>query len=113
MSAVELSAAGRRLMFVEGNSHWPAARVCDQSRQTVGRMCRFLRPPRYTRTKLVTKPKPGLLLPIIDTIVNADFTAPVKKRHTANRIFERRRDREIVSAIGPKHRSRTQEASTS
>ena len=33
-----------------------------------------------------------MLLPVIDTILEADGTAPVKQRHTANRIFERLRD---------------------
>ena len=46
----------------------------------------------YTRTKPVTKPKLGALLPVIDAILEADRTAPVKQRHTAKRIFERLRD---------------------
>lgn len=49
-------------------------------------------PPAYTRTKLVEKPKLGPLLPVIDAILEADQSAPVKQRHTAKRIFERLRD---------------------
>jgi transposase len=49
-------------------------------------------PPGYTRTVPVMKPKLGALLPVIDTILAADRTGPVKQRHTAKRIFERLRD---------------------
>ena len=38
------------------------------------------------------KPKLGPLLPVIDGILEADRTGPVKQRHTAKRIFERLRD---------------------
>ncbi len=55
-------------------------------------MCRFSLPPGYTRTIPVAKPKLGALLPVIDAILEADRTAPVKQRHTAKRVFERLRD---------------------
>jgi transposase len=55
-------------------------------------MCRFSLPPGYTRTVPVRKPKLGALLPVIDAIMEADRTGPVKQRHTAKRIFERLRD---------------------
>jgi transposase len=55
-------------------------------------MCRFSLPPGYTRTVPVAKPKRGGLLAVIDAILEADQTAPVKQRHTAKRIFERLRD---------------------
>ena len=55
-------------------------------------MCRFSLPPGYTRTKPVAKPKLGPLLAVIDLMLAADRTAPVKQRHTAKRIFERLRD---------------------
>jgi transposase len=92
MFAVEVYAAVRRFVFIEGNSRREAARVFGLSRETVGKMCRFSLPPGYTRTKPVTKPKLGPLLPVIDAILEADRTAPVKQRHTAKRIFERLRD---------------------
>jgi len=44
------------------------------------------------RTKPVARPKLGALIPVIDAILEADRTAPVKQRHTAKRIFERLRD---------------------
>ena len=92
MFAVEVYAAVRHFVFVEGNSRREAARVFGLSRETVLKMCRFSLPPGYTRTKPVTKPKPGALLPMIDAILVADRTGPVKQRHTAKRIFERLRD---------------------
>ncbi len=55
-------------------------------------MCRFFLPPGYTRTKPMAKPKLGALLPVIDAILSADGSAPVKQRHTAERIFEPLRD---------------------
>ena len=92
MFAVEVYAAVRRFVFIDGNSRREAARVFGLSRETVLKMCRFSLPPGYTRTKPVGKPKLGPLLPVIDAILEADRTAPVKQRHTAKRIFERLRD---------------------
>lgn len=92
MFAVEVYAAIRRFVFIEGNSRREAARVFGLSRETVSKMCRFSLPPGYTRTMPVTKPKLGSLLAVIDGILEADKTAPVKQRHTAKRIFERLRD---------------------
>jgi transposase len=92
MFAVEVYAAVRRFVHLEGNSQRDASRVFGLSRETVSKMCRFSIPPGYTRTKPVAKPKLGTLLPVIDAILEADRTAPVKQRHTAKRIFERLRD---------------------
>jgi len=92
MFAVESYAAVRRFVFVEGHSRREAARVFGLNRETVKKMCLFSLPPGYTRTKPVEKPKLGPLLPVIDAILEADRTAPVKQRHTAKRIFERLRD---------------------
>ena len=92
MFAVEVYAAVRRFVFVEGHSRREAARVFGLSRETVLKMCRFSLPPGYTRKGPATKPKLGLLLPVIDAILEVDRTVPVKQRHTAKRIFERLRD---------------------
>ena len=92
MFALESYAAVRRFVFVEGHSRREAARVFGLNRETVAKMCRFSLPPGYTRTKPVEKPKLGPLLPVIDAMLEADQTAPVKQRHTAKRIFERLRD---------------------
>ena len=92
MFAVESYAAVRRFVFVEGHSRREAARVFGLNRETVAKMCRFSLPPGYTRKEPAAKPKLGPLLPVIDAILEADQTAPVKPRHTAKRIFERLRD---------------------
>jgi transposase len=92
MFAVEVYAAVRHFVFIEGNSRREAARIFGLSRETVSKMCRFSLPPGYVRTKPVAKPKLGALLPVIDAILEADRTGPVKQRHTAKRIFERLRD---------------------
>ena len=49
-------------------------------------------PPGYVRQRPAEKPKLGPLIPVIEAILEADRTAPVKQRHTAKRIFERLRD---------------------
>src|SRR5215475_4170799 len=68
MFAVEVYAAVRHFVFVEGNSRREAARVFGLSRETVLKMCRFSLPPGYTRTRPVTKPKLGPLLAVIDGV---------------------------------------------
>lgn len=55
-------------------------------------MCRYSAPPGYVRTKPPERPKLGPLVPVIDAILDADRTAPLKQRHTAKRIFDRLRD---------------------
>ena len=59
------------------------------SRDTIAKMCRFSVPPGYRRSKPPEKPKLGRLTSVIDAILAADRSAPVKQQHTAKRIFER------------------------
>ena len=92
MFVVEIYAAVRKFVFIEGHSRREAARVFGLNRETVLKMCRFSLPPGYTRTKPPEKPKLGPLLPVIDAILEADRDAPMKQRHSAKRIFERLRD---------------------
>ena len=92
MFAVEVYAAVRHFVFMQGESRREAAWVFGLSRETVLKMCRFSMPPGYTRTKPAEKPKLGPHVAVIDAILEADRTAPVKQRHTAKRIFERLRD---------------------
>src|SRR6202048_1616420 len=91
MFAVEIYAAVRRFVFVEGKSRREAARVFGLSRGTIAKMCRYSAPPGYVRSKAPERPKLGLLVPVIDAILESDKTAPPKQRHTAKRIFERLR----------------------
>ena len=92
MFVVETYAAVRRFVFLEGHSRREAAWVFGLSRDTVAKMCRFSAPPGYVRSRPPEKPKLGALIPVIDTILEADKTGPAKQQHTAKRIFERLRD---------------------
>jgi transposase len=91
MFAVEIYAAVRRFVFIEGKSRREAARVFGLSRDTIAKMCRYSAPPGYVRSKAPDRPKLGPLVPVIDAILETDKTAPSKQRHTAKRIFERLR----------------------
>jgi transposase len=91
MFAVEIYAAVRKFIFIEGNSRREAARVFGLSRDTIAKMCRYAAPPGYVRSRPPERPKLGPLVPVIDAILESDKTAPPKQRHTAKRIFERLR----------------------
>ena len=51
MFAVEIYAAIRRFVFVEGRSRREAAWVFGLSRETVSKMCQYSVPPGYARSK--------------------------------------------------------------
>ena len=91
MYSVEAYAAVRQFVFVEGRSRREAARVFDLNRETVAKICRFSVPLGYRREQPPVKPKLGPFILVIDAILEADRNAPVKQRHTAQRIFERLR----------------------
>jgi transposase len=88
---VEVYAAVRQYVLLEGHSRREAASVFGLSRDTIAKMCRFSVPPGYQRSKPPEKPKLGPLTPVIDAILASDRSAPPKQRHTAKRIFERLR----------------------
>jgi transposase len=92
MYAVEIYAAVRHFVLVDGRSKREAALVFGVSRDTIDKMCAFSVPPGYRRKKPPAKPKLDAFKSIIDAILKADMEAPRKQRHTAKRIFERLRD---------------------
>jgi transposase len=92
MYAVEVYAAVRQFVFVDGNSKRKAARVFGLARETVDKICAFSVPPGYRRTRPPEKRKLGAFLGVIDAILATDLSAPPKQRHTSKRIFERLRD---------------------
>jgi hypothetical protein len=63
MFAVEVYAAVRRYVFVEGHSRREASRVFGLTRETVLKMCRSSLPPGYTRTLPAAKPNLMAILP--------------------------------------------------
>lgn len=92
MYGVEIYATVRQLVFLQGVSRREVARRLGISRDSVAKMCRYAAPPGYVRTKPVPRPKLGRLIAVIDAILEADESAPVKQRHTAKRIWQRLRD---------------------
>ena len=92
MRTVELYAAVRRAVFVEGLSQREATRRFGLSRVTVAKMMRFSVPPGYRRQQPPRRPKIEPYLGIIDQILEQDVHASKKQRHTAWRLFERLRD---------------------
>ena len=54
---------------------------------------RFSVPPGYRRSQAPRRPKLEPCLGVIDQILDQDVTLPRKQRHTAWRLFERRRDK--------------------
>jgi len=91
MFAMEIYAAVRKFVFNEGRSRREAARVFGLSRDTIAKICRYSAPPGYVRSKAPERPKLGSLVPVIDSILAADVTAPPRQRHTAKLIFKRLR----------------------
>ena len=86
---MELYAAVRRAVQVEGISEREAARRFGIARKTVRKMLAFSVPPGYQRQQPVRRPKLEAFLGIIDEIVEADQKQLRKQRHTAKRVFER------------------------
>ena len=116
MHTVELYAAVRRAVQVEGISEREAARRFGISRMTVRKMLQFSVPPGYCRSKPVRRPKLEPYVGFIDHILQEDQQRHKKQRHTAQRIFERLRQEHgydggitIVRNYVHQHKQRHQE----
>ncbi len=72
MYAVEVYAAVRRFVFVEGRSRREAARVFGLSRDTIQKICTFSAPPGYQRTKPPARPRLDPFISVIDAILESD-----------------------------------------
>ena len=92
MYSVDLHSRVRRACHVEDMSIREAARVFGLHRETVFRMLLYSAPPGYRRSKPVRRPRLDAFTGVIDRILDEDRSAPRKQRHTAKRIFGRRRD---------------------
>ena len=88
---MELYAAVRRSVYVEGLSERAAARRFGLARETVRKMLRYRRPPGYRRGQPARRPKLDAFTGVIDQILREDQARPKKQRHTATRIGERLR----------------------
>ena len=91
MYRVELYAAVRRSVYVEGWSERAAARRFGLARETVRKMLRYRLPPGYRRQKPIRCPKLEAFTGVIDQILRDDQHRPKQQRHTAKRICERLR----------------------
>ena len=91
MYRVELYAAVRRSVYVEGWSARAAARRFGLARETVRKMLRYRLPPGYRRQQPIRCPKLEAFTGVIDQILRDDQHRPKKQRHTAKRICERLR----------------------
>ena len=88
---MELYAAVRRSVYVEGWSERAAARRFGLARETVRKMLRDCLPPGYRRQKPIRCPKLEAFTGVIGQILRDDQHRPKKQRHTAKRICERLR----------------------
>ena len=88
---MELYAAVRRSVYVEGGSERAAARRFGLARETVRKMLRYRLPPGYRRQQPIRCPKLEAFTGGIDQILRDDQHRPKKQRHTAKRICERLR----------------------
>jgi transposase len=86
---VELYAAVRRAVYVEGISEREASKRFGIARKTVHKMLGYSAPPGYQRKQPITRPKLEAFLGVIDQILEADKQQIRKQRHTSKRIFER------------------------
>jgi transposase len=86
---VELYAAVRRPVYVEGISEREASKRFGIARRTVHKMLDYSLPPGYQRKQPVKRPKLDLYLGVINQILEDDKQQIRKQRHTAKRIFER------------------------
>ena len=88
---MELYAAVRRRVYVEGWSERAAARRVGLARETVRTMLRDRLPPGYRRQQPIRCPKLEAFTGVIEQILRDDQHRPKKQRHTATRICERLR----------------------
>ena len=68
MFSVEIYAAVRDFVLVQGNSRREAARVFGVSRDTIAKMCSYSAPPGYRRAKAPVRPKLDAFVGIIDAV---------------------------------------------
>ena len=73
----------------DGMSIRAIAKQFHRSRRKIREALKSPEPQPYTRSKPAAAPKLGEFIPVIEEILQADQSAPVKQRHTAAQIFRR------------------------
>lgn len=81
-----------RLACSEGMSRRRAAKHFNISRDSVAKMMSYSTPPSYPRQSPIRRPKLAAFVSTIDHWPGEDMKVPRKQRHTAKRVFDRRRD---------------------
>ncbi len=76
MFAVEIYAPVRRFVFVEGHSRREAARIFEVNRDVVVEIGGYSAPPGYVRMTTPARSRLGSLVPVVETILEADDLAP-------------------------------------
>src|SRR5690606_27723861 len=101
MFAVEVYAAVRHFVFIEGNSRRECgARFRTEPRDGVEDVLVLAAARLYSNQAGGEAEARGPLLPVIDAILETDRAAPVKQRHTAKRIFEQlRAEHEYIGGL--------------
>ncbi len=94
---MELYAAVRRAVMVDGLSHREAARRFGVHRNTITKMLEYSVPPGYRRRERPVSPELGPHIAWIDGILEGERAVHAMQRHTAARIFERLRAEEGYS----------------
>lgn len=79
----------RKMHFMEGRSMRDIAERLGHSRKTIRKALASSDSPRYQLTKDKPAPIMGPVLPIIESWLKEDKTAPRKQQHTARRIYHR------------------------
>jgi len=82
----------RRKVLLDGYSQRDAARELGHSRKTVAKAMEHHSPPGYRMHQARACPVMDRFRPLIEQWMESDKTAPIKQRHTAQRMYERLRD---------------------
>ena len=86
---MELYAAVRRSVYVEGLSERAAALRFGLARETVRKILRYRLPPGYRRAQPIRRPKLEAVTGGIDQILRDDQPRPTPHRHPAKRLGAR------------------------
>ena len=83
----------RRKVLLDGHSQRDVARELGHSRKTVAKALEHAIPLGYRMGQARVSPVMDAFRPVIEQWMESDKTAPPKQRHTAQRMFERLRDK--------------------